>query len=492
MTQKDEKSSICDCHELIISNILSNSYSGYGFELFAINVLKDYLNAQGKGMYWKSEYSSFDAFLPNGIDDTSIPTDVEIKYIKTNKSGYWRAIEQICRKLNNSGVEQLLIILGTDFTEKSKEPLLEHPKRFTSIPVVIWDINDFKDRTKEYWDSNIHYLELPHKAIVEEAILQDKTQEQELKKRENLLVQLKQKYKDEDIVLVLGAGISIDAGIPLWYELIKKLLIEMINEKLRIKKKSFSKDEVNQLVQLAYSNMEDSPLAQMRYIKNAFDDSSYNQLIHSVLYENNPKVSTELLKAISEICTPRRRHIGVRSIITYNFDDLVERRLMNKGINYVSIVRENDISVIESLNIYHVHGYLPSRLNEIDNDTNIVFSEEDYHKVYRDAYSWSNIIQLNSFRENTCLFIGCSLNDPNLRRLLDVALRDGEKPRHYAILKKRRLKTKDNVEINPSVFKAYEIIDNSIRESYFWSLGINIIWINDYDEIPGILIDLLS
>lgn len=474
--------------EYILKNVLNNNYTKYAFKLFVDNVLKDYVVSNG-GLYLSSDYSNFDAIIADGVDNTKLPTEVAIKYLKTNKSGYWRTVEQICSRLDDT-TQQLLLILGTEFSKTSKESLKEHPKRFTTVPVIIWDINDFKEHTEEYWEANIQYLELYQKTIVEEAILKDNTQEQESKKRETLLFQLKQKYKDEDLVLVLGAGVSMDANIPLWNELIKKLLIEMINDKLRIKEKSFNKDEVDQLVQLAYSNMEDSPLAQMRYIRNAFDNTSYKNIIHNVLYEKNPKSTTSLLKAISRICTPRRKHLGVKGIISYNFDDLVEKILKTNGISFSSIVRDSDISTVDNLNIYHVHGYLPSKQNGANGDIDIVFSEEDYHKVYRDAYSWSNIIQLNSFRESTCLFIGCSLNDPNLRRLLDVAARNGEKPRHYAILKKRRLINEDSVEINPTVFKTYESIDNSIRESYFWSLGINIIWVNSYDEIPSILLEL--
>lgn len=38
------------------------------------------------------------------------------------------------------------------------------------------------------------------------------------------------------------------------------------------------------------------------------------------------------------------------------------------------------------LSIYHVHGFLPKEPEEEENrDLNLVFSEEDYHRVYRDA-----------------------------------------------------------------------------------------------------------
>ena len=54
----------------------------------------------------------------------------------------------------------------------------------------------------------------------------------------------------------------------------------------------------------------------------------------------------------------------------------------------------------------------------------------------QDAYNWSNIIQLNCFLENTCMLIGLSVTDPNLRRLLDVAAKNNNVPKHYVLLKR--------------------------------------------------------
>ena len=59
--------------------------------------------------------------------------------------------------------------------------------------------------------------------------------------------------------------------------------------------------------------------------------------------------------------------------------------------------------------------------------------------MYNDVYNWSNIKQINALREKNCLFIGCSLSDPNMRRLLDIAY-DKSEAKHYAILKKEDIK----------------------------------------------------
>ena len=91
-------------------------------------------------------------------------------------------------------------------------------------------------------------------------------------------------------------------------------------------------------------------------------------------------------------------------------------------------------------------SYFPHRKNnkeKLDNRNKITFSEDFYHQLYTDVYCWSNIVQIDKFTNNTCLFIGISLTDPNLRRLLDVAkkLRGNKSTPHY-IIKERYNKKK--------------------------------------------------
>ena len=210
--------------------------------------------------------------------------------------------------------------------------------------------------------------------------------------------------------------------------------------------------------------------------------------MHSALYGQSVNIDTKLLNAIAKISTPQRAYCGIKSIITYNFDDLLERKLAQRDIQYNIISDEGERQLVDKLNVYHVHGYLPSDFSEFSKEPNLIFSEEDYHKVYRDSYSWSNLAQLSALRENTCLFIGCSLTDPNLRRLLDVAARNGESPRHYAFLKKKKVKEKRNDEaVNKDVLELYQRIDDNIQTAYYKKLGLNIIWIDEFEEIPHIL-----
>ena len=97
--------------------------------------------------------------------------------------------------------------------------------------------------------------------------------------------------------------------------------------------------------------------------------------------------------------------VAIQSVLTYNFDDLLEREIKARGLSYRSIFEEVDLASPEELPIYHVHGFLPENREEYQNinKATLVFSEEGYHHIYREAYHWSNLIQLNSLKETSCL-----------------------------------------------------------------------------------------
>lgn len=463
----------------------NTTVSNMAFETFVVSVLRDYLKDQGKLIQTCANTEYFDAILPDGIDEFPGPVYLEIKNTFSNKSGYFRSVESFAAKIKDVEKGALLLILGDVFTEASKESMVRLAQSRAKRQVIVWDINDFNDKTKDYQLNYKDYTERPTKTIVEELINSPASEEELEYTKKSLIETLKKKYKSEEVALFLGAGVSADAGVPRWNELINSLLSEMILRRAKGEPDALLSAHLNEIINIAYNNKEDSPITQMRYIRGAFNADEYYQLVHDVLYNNHPKTNTELLNAIAEICTPRRNHIGVQGIVTYNFDDLLERRLERQKVATNIISNEDDITDSEKLSVFHVHGFLPKKINEVESNIELIFSEEDYHRVYRDAYCWSNLAQLNYLRERTCLFIGCSLTDPNLRRLLDVATRSNEKPRHYAFL--RRNHHFDTNGINIEALNIYKSIDTNLREKYYATMGLNIIWIDSFEEIPQIL-----
>ena len=121
------------------------------------------------------------------------------------------------------------------------------------------------------------------------------------------------------------------------------------------------------------------------------------------------------------------------------------------------------------------------RKNESGQPEDIVLTEDDYHQVYSEVFDWSNVEQLHALTRCTCFFIGLSLNDPNLRRLLEIAQRGSSKSvRHYVFLERK---------------SEYEIIEKAekdfqIRENMLADLGLNVIWYkgnDEHKELPELL-----
>ncbi|MGH8810051.1 MAG: SIR2 family protein [Noviherbaspirillum sp.] len=165
--------------------------------------------------------------------------------------------------------------------------------------------------------------------------------------------------------------------------------------------------------------------------------------------------------------------------MTFNFDALIKENLSNANISNRAIYTEAIRHDPNELPIYHVHGYLP-RTGKVPEDVEIVFSEDAYHNQFIDPFSWSNLIQLNKLTQNTCLFVGVSLTDPNLRRLLDVAWRKNPDKTmgHFAIKKMPRSQDSDDV---------FDDLARLLEEQDANTLGVNVIWVDDFEDIPAII-----
>lgn len=460
---------------------LTGLESALAFKNMVRALLQELVSKEGKT--FKNTDSEDTILLPEGLEEDREEIRCMIEYVNVSRQNPSDFYNKVTKKLDDLPADgKILLITNVTVPNEIRNKFGQN--------IVVWDNEDLLGRI-EPDAPYAQYLLNPRQALIEDVVTTDHSDEQRSNEREKYLKQAKSAFRKQDMVLFLGAGISIDGGIPLWGTLIKTLHVYMLNRLTKDKGLSFEQQEM--IKELAANNEMESPLMQMRYIKAAFSNEEYYKLVHSALYGQNVNLETELLNTIARICTPQRAYCGIKSIITYNFDDLLERKFAQKDIQYHVISSEEERQLVDKLNVYHVHGYLPSDFSDISDEPNLIFSEEDYHRVYRDSYSWSNLAQLSALRENTCLFIGCSLTDPNLRRLLDVAARSGESPRHYAFLQKKKLKkAKDSETVNQDILELYQRIDDNIQAAYYKKLGLNIIWIDEFEEIPVILNSFLD
>jgi hypothetical protein len=307
---------------------------------------------------------------------------------------------------------------------------------------------------------------------------------------------INQAYKNEKLVLVLGAGVSLEFGVPTWNVLLQNLMVHTIENDNQVS---------NTLSKLFNNIFTPNPLISGRYLQDFFEnnDSSFETMVRDVLYsEVNKDQSSQLLEEIVRICVAPGKSPNLDSIITYNFDDILEHKLnkTSMGIPYKSIYGIGMDLKNNELPIYHVHGFLPEK-KDLDKSNTITFGESNYHEQYSDIYSWNNIVQINKFRENTCVFIGSSLTDPNIRRLLDIALKQkGNSKQHHYIFKKRinpeflinQLNSQDSLEemISLNDNNIIELLLNiyeKFEENDSSSFGVKTIWVDAWHEIPEIL-----
>ena len=126
----------------------------------------------------------------------------------------------------------------------------------------------------------------------------------------------------------------------------------------------------------------------------------------------------------------------------YNYDNLFERCLKSMGVSYKLIFSEPHIPQSGTLPVYHPHGFLPRDGGPAN--TQFVLAETDYHQHVAEPHSWSNLVQLQSFTTSSCIFVGASMKDPAMRRMLRLAQISHRMP-HFAFLPESMPKTRQSI-----------------------------------------------
>ena len=267
----------------------------------------------------------------------------------------------------------------------------------------------------------------------------------------------------------LGAGISCSEGLPGW----KKLLITILSEATGTR---IGEEEFEALFKANGS----SSIIMGRYIRRLYNDNKIQlrKAIHKCLYKNKTYriIKSDTIKMICKLVMNNNER--VKSIITYNYDDLIEQQLANIGVPTCSVFGPHEPD--GRFPVFHVHGILDQ---EGMKSSDIVLAEDDYHEQYRRAFMWSNVEQLHALQNNNCFFIGLSMTDPNLRRLLDFtkseASNNNKGDSHcFAFLMKDSMAEGVKSDREQFLEEQKYILEN---------LGVRVIWYDDHNELPKLL-----
>jgi len=220
------------------------------------------------------------------------------------------------------------------------------------------------------------------------------------------------------------------------------------------------------------------------------------------------------LDAVAQLC--ERSHIdgGVRAVITENYDNLLEIAL--DRVPFQPIWNPNALEH-GKLPIYHVHGYVPIE-GEGSAENEIVFTEEQYHLAAQNAYSWSNLAQIQCMSSSVGLMVGLSMSDRNMRRLLDAVMDTPVRSTNFALLRRPQWVTPTDQEVGQihtaaiqyferfqrsgvkpgikggkgreeilGIIGQVERLDQEQQEFVLKQLGVHPIWYEDHSEVPRLL-----
>ena len=230
--------------------------------------------------------------------------------------------------------------------------------------------------------------------------------------------------KEGTLKLILGAGISMDFGLPNWPDLIFKCINGLLLAKGEslIEREDFDKDTSRYERKL---NQYDSEHNYSRVVR----DSLYSEMpsnLEDLLLEGAPG-----LLAIAALCTGTTRG-RVRHIFTLNFDDILEQYLALLGlkVNSGSSFKRDNYNA--DIRIDHLHGYLPR--NE-DNLSDIVFSPRSYTTRYAQTHGFDDWF-VSQWVGSKLLLIGLSGSDQLLQTnaIKHKSLLDNDEIHGYALL----------------------------------------------------------
>lgn len=477
--------------------MLGNGYrSVMVIEKIVFVMMKQYLKAQDKRcnlgniINTDNRVFRFDMIFPDGIDDITEPIAVEVKATKSIHI-VRNAIRRIGTYIDNKDVKikKILVISFADLSDTHKREILEESQKYSDGDFILWDINDLCECFKKNEDSFYEICDNINALLLQETVrrgIEHQKTDRENKQRK-YIEHLKNAYENNDVVLFLGAGVSKDAKIATWDELVSKLFITLLNKEIAKHNHQLTSKQQEQIEKKIVEQYGGSPLILTRFLKQGLKES-FEDTVREVLYQNTTGTS-ELLTEIAQLCVPGRKKFGIEAIVNYNFDDLIEKQLKILQIQYQSIYAEGMNSDRDELGIYHVHGFLPQNGEEYENlsDSLLVFSEEGYHQLMIEPYHWANMRQLNYMINNTCVFVGLSMTDPNMRRLLDIAAQQksnrDDACQHYAFMRKLALSDTGNNR----AMREFEGVNEALQEDVFKGLGVNVIWFNEYSDLPKLI-----
>lgn len=232
---------------------------------------------------------------------------------------------------------------------------------------------------------------------------------------EEAQIQIAKKMNDGNVALVLGAGVSFFYGLPSWSELLAGLQNKGMRHKI--------------------PEIDDYPGWAQQILDELFvgNETDFLEAVHNSLY--GPDAETLAIQKIAD--DPSLRAIGtmgvgskrgtVDTIVTFNYDSLLESYFQHHGLSVVPVISENQPTKKADITVYHPHGFLPHPETGFSRSQEVVLAQGQYDKTV--VTPWESTLE-NLFATRFCIFVGLSGND---ERIVDLLAKVQKRNQHTKV-----------------------------------------------------------
>jgi hypothetical protein len=246
-----------------------------------------------------------------------------------------------------------------------------------------------------------------------------------------------------ELTIFVGAGASMEVGLPSWPALVDRLLERVARDR--------GLDEEGAVQFSAAVRAEvDGVIGAATVVRAHFNSEQYrgdaNEFIRADLYRDaDGRVVARQFgptaRAVAKLV--EQWPLGKLEVVTTNYDLLLEMAIDEMAADRspdgvhgtVGAIagQGGDQVLADRLVVRHLHGALDVSGDSSSDLRPVVLAEGDYQQVQGED-SWQRNFMLGRLMTSTCVFVGASMTDVNVLRFLRLANAVGGSRQHFALL----------------------------------------------------------
>jgi hypothetical protein len=290
------------------------------------------------------------------------------------------------------------------------------------------------------------------------------------------------RFEHERLGIVFGAGVSRDAGVPMWEELVGRLATaaKVPEERMALHKQArFPETFLAEILFRKHCSEEEKTSSHLSSKYRGYHlNSTWREKIRECLYQSiKAEDFTEITKNHVYLSALAKLICDARFAVTFNFDDIVDEAVVgcatNSGMpNPEIIVRPKVETRKNAPVIYHINGLLPREELRRSSD-NIILTEDAFADILLSPNSQDAEFVINQFSVRTFLLIGVSLSDNSLKNLLRSSAKRNPANHHFIILHEKdesprsTEERQDLFDVNLNVYNLISIFLTSVEIKAF-------------------------